>query len=119
MKGLNFKHSILRKLKTEKLKSGIIEKLREIPDLENLKMDIEVSLFICRCIETEVKKEDKIIKKDLFIEIIQSVFNLNRDEILIVEKQIDFLHENNKITKSKIINYICNSVSDWFNRKIL
>lgn len=119
MKGLNFKHSILRKLKTEKLKSSIIEKLREIPDLENLKMDIEVSLFICRCIETEVKKEDKIIKKDLFIEIIQSVFNLNRDEILIVEKQIDFLHENNKITKSKIINYICNSVSDWFNRKIL
>lgn len=119
MKGLNFKHSILRKLKTEKLKSGIIEKLREIPDLENLKMDIEVSLFICRCIETEVKKEDKIIKKDLFIEIIQSIFNLNRDEILIVEKQIDFLHENNKITKSKIINYICNSVSDWFNRKIL
>jgi len=119
MIGLTFKNSINRKLKKEKLKRDIIEKLNQVPDLQNLKMDIELALFICRCIETEVRKEDKIVKKDLFIEIIQSIFNLNRDEILIVEKQLEFLHENNKITKSKIINYVCNSVKDWFNRKIL
>lgn len=119
MQGLTFKNTISRQLKKEKLKKDIIEKLNEIPDLQNLKMDIELALFVCRCIESEVKKEDKIVKKDIFIEIIQSIFNLNRDEILIVEKQLEFLHENNKITKSKIFNYVCNSVSDWFSRKIL
>jgi hypothetical protein len=119
MIGLKFKNSISRKLKREKLKKDIIEKLNQVPDLQNLKMDIELALFVCRCIETEVKKEDKIVKKDLFIEIIQVIFSLNRDEVLVIEKQLEFLHENNKITKSKIINYVCNSVADWFSRKIL
>lgn len=119
MKGLNFKNSISRKLKFEKLKRDIIEKLGEIPDLQNLKLDIEVSLFVCRCIETEVVKSDRIVKKDLFIEILQHVFNLTRDEVVAVEKQLEFLHENNKITKSKIVNYVYNSVKDWLNRKIL
>jgi len=119
MEGLNFKNSISRKLKKETLKKNIIVKLNEVPDLQNLKMDIELALFICRCIESEVKKKDKIDKKDLFIEIIQAIFTLNRDEITVVEKQLEFLHENNKITKSKIVNYIYNSVGDWFSRKIL
>jgi hypothetical protein len=82
-------------------------------------MDIELALFICRCIESEVKKQDKIVKKDLFIDIVQTIFNLNRDEILAVEQQLEFLHENNKITKSKIINYVFNSFSNWVSRKIL
>lgn len=119
MQGLTFKNTISRQLKREKLKKNIIEKLNEIPDLQNLKMDIELALFVCRCIESEVKKDDKIVKKDLFIEIIQGIFTLNRDETSAVEKQLEFLHENNKITKSKIINYIYNSVGDWFSRKIL
>ena len=119
MEGLSFKNTISRQLKREKLKKNIIEKLNEIPDLQNLKMDIELALFVCRCIESEVKKDDKIVKKDLFIEIIQSIFNLNRDETSAVEKQLEFLHENNKITKSKIVKYIINSVSSWFSRKIL
>lgn len=121
MEGLNFKNSISRKLKKEKLKKNIIEKLNEVPDIQNLKMDVELVLFICRCIESEVKKKDKIDKKELLIDIVQSIFNssLNRDDILIIEKQLDFLHENNKITKSKIINYVCNSISGWFSRRIL
>ncbi len=119
MEGLTFKNTISRKLKKEKLKKNIIEKLNEIPDLQNLKMDIELALFVCRCIESEVKKDDKIVKKDLFIDIIQTIFNLNRDEVSSVEKQLEFLHENNKITKSKIINYVFNSISNWVSRKIL
>ena len=121
MDGLNFKNSISRKLKKEKLKQNILQKLNEVPDIQNLKMDIELVLFICRCIESEVKKKDKIDKKELLIDVIQTLFkaSLNRDDILIIEKQLVFLHENNKITKSKIINYICNSIGGWFNRRIL
>jgi len=117
MIGLQFKNSISRKLKRENIKKSIIEKLNEIPNLQNLRMDTELILYICRCIECSVVKSDKIVKKDLFIEILQSIFNLGRDELLIVENQLEFLHENNKITKSKMINYVCNSVSGWFSSK--
>jgi len=120
MIGLKFKNSLALRVKIETIKNSIIEKLKVVPNINDLKLNVELTLFICRCIETEIKKKHKIQKKDLFFEIISSIFsNLTRDDNAILEQQIQFLHDNNSITKSTIKNYIANSLYNWIEKKIL
>ena len=66
MIGLKFKNSLALRVKIETIKTGIVEKLKVIPNINDLKLNVELTLFICRCIETEIKKKHKVEKKQLF-----------------------------------------------------
>jgi hypothetical protein len=120
MIGLKFKNSLATRVKIETIKTGIIEKLKVIPNINDLKLNVELTLFICRCIETEIKKKQGVVKKELFFEIISSIFTtLTRDDTAVLEQQIQFLHDNNSIKQSSLKNYITNSLYSWLERKIL
>lgn len=120
MIGLKFKNSLALRVKIETIKTGIVEKLKVIPNINDLKLNVELTLFICRCIETEIKKKHKVEKKQLFFEIIASIFaNLTRDDNAVLEQQIQFLHDNNSIKQSSLRNYIANSLYTWIEKKIL
>jgi hypothetical protein len=46
-----------------------------------------------------VKKKDKIVKKELAIDIFTDLFNLNDDEKVTLSNNIDFVHSNGTIKK--------------------
>ena len=120
MIGLKFKNSLATRVKIETIKTGIIEKLKVIQNINDLKLNVELTLFICRCIETEIKKKQGVVKKELFFEIISAIFtNLTREDNSVLEQQIQFLHDNNSIKQASLRNYITHSLYSWFERKIL
>ena len=55
------------------LSKGIIAKIQAMPDLNDLKLDLDVILYVCNLIENNIKQnETKIIdKKKIVVDIIQ------------------------------------------------
>ena len=127
MEGLDFK----RKLKTKICKLEIVkrieDKIQAIPNIDSLRLDIELTLFIARCIESELisktpeekEKQWETDKKELLLAILGKIHNLERSEIPHIEGQIEFLLSNGRIVKNSRFKYYFNCFSSWFSRKIL
>ena len=109
------------KLKSKIFKSDlcneIVKRILEFENHLSLRNDPELLKFICDLVENGVKKTDeknKVDKKELVLEIYCKVFSLSENEKKHIGEQIDFLCDNELITKvftvkknSKIfMNYI-------------
>ena len=60
---LEYKHSLNIFFVYNDLVNKIVEKIKEIPNYENLKLDVELTLHICNIIENIITKKDKVDKK--------------------------------------------------------
>ena len=84
------------------IRDAIIVKIQKIPQLQSLKLNVELTLLVCNIIENSINnnsKYHKIDKKQLAVDILQPPFNLNPSEIQQLKDQIDFLYNNNQIVK--------------------
>ena len=73
----------------------IVSKIKEIPDYEKLKSDIELILVICRMIETISTDSDlKLDKLKAIIEIYKKSFDMSTDDHLNLVNVVNFLHQN-------------------------
>ena len=106
------KNKLKQKAFKSELISEIVKKIVEFENHSTLRNDPELLKFVCKMVENGVKKD--IDKKELVLEIYQKVFSLNDTERKNIGEQIDFLCDNNLISKvhsvrknSKIfVNYI-------------
>ncbi len=104
------------------LKSGIIEKINEIPDVQKLRMHPELTSLVCNIVENSIKnngKNHKIDKKQLVVEILSAPFSLNVNEIQYIKDQIDYLYTNRKIKALPILKVVIKSITGWLQRKLL
>ena len=85
----------------QELMNAIVEKITEIKDHLTLKLDNELLIFVCSCIENglKVKKKGEVNKKELCLEIYQKIFSINANEKEQISKSIDFLCDNKMIEK--------------------
>ena len=83
------------------LSKGIIAKVQAMLDLNDLRLDLEVILYVCNLIENNIKQNEtkSIYNKKIVVDIIQTCTPLNSPEILILNKMIEFLHSNHLIQK--------------------
>ena len=111
----------------EKLRGEIIDKIcqkiNSFPNHEKHKNDLELLLMACLVCEHLItnKKNDKyrLNKKDIVIEAFMKCFqSTNNADKELWGKNIEFLHDNDKIKKVKLHNIIFSTMSDWFRRKI-
>ena len=58
-----------------------MKKFKKIPKYNDLKGNPEIVLMVCNCVEDIITKKDGCNKKDIVIEVIKTVFNLNDVEI--------------------------------------
>ena len=103
------------------IRDAIIVKIQKIPQLQSLKLNVELTLLVCNIIENSINnngKYHKIDKKQLAVDILQPPFNLNPSEIQQLKDQIDFLYNNNQIVKLSGFKKTLNSVSGWFKKKV-
>ena len=102
------------------LSKGIIAKIQAMPDLNDLKLDLDVILYVCNIIENNIKQNEtkSIDKKKIVVDIIQKSIPLNPAEILILNKMIEFLHSNHLIQKISKIEKTGSKIFNWALKKI-
>ena len=82
------------------IKDAVIKKIQNIPEIQKLKMNPELTLLVCNIIENSISNNGtthKIDKKQLAVEILTVTFNLTAVEITQLKDQIDFLYNNKKL----------------------
>jgi hypothetical protein len=77
----------------------IVDIVKKIPRYELLKVSHEITQYVACLIENRISKKYHVDKKQLCIQILTEVYDLNDDEKLLIENQIDFLISINKIRK--------------------
>ena len=103
---VEFKHTLASHIEQNKIIDEITQIISQIPNFINLKMDPEVTVYVCNVIEQKIKGEHKknVSKLDLATLILTKVWNLEENELDAVIKQIQFLNNNGgikKVSKSK------------------
>lgn len=127
MEGLDFKRKLKTKICRLEVIKRIEEKISAIPNIDSLRLDTELTLFIARCIESEMtaktpeekEREWAGEKKELLLAILAKIHSLDRNEIPLVEGQIEFLLSNKRIVKNSTFKYFFNCFTSWFSRKVL
>ena len=101
---LNLKHSIHKHVTYNGILRGIVHKLEsEIPELQDLKLNVEITKLVCNLVEDIIKKGNPfgLDKQTLVLEILTKQFDLTPEEQHQVNQQITFLFDNGQIKKSK------------------
>jgi C1A family cysteine protease len=85
--------------------------IQDIPDYEELRLTMQLTKYICNCVESEVlnsdKKCDKLIdKKALVATVLDNVYQFNDEEKLIVSDQIQFLYDTKSIHQIGYMRYL-------------
>jgi hypothetical protein len=74
----------------------VVGKIKEIPEYSQLKSDIELTLIVCKMIETITSDSDlKLDKLQTIIEIYKKSFDMSTDDQLALVNVVNFLHQNN------------------------
>ena len=83
-----------------------------------LKMDDELTLFVCKVVENIVKKKNKIDKKALVLQVLEDLFLLSDTECEIIKLSIEFLFNNGKIKKTSAFKYLKRNGMTWITKKL-
>lgn len=100
-------------IKIQEIKQKVIERLTELKlNDAKFKNNNDVLLLVCNIVEHCVKQK-KIKKKDLVLDIIQTVYSPNAGEKLLIENSIEFLHSNKAIKKLSRWYLFCVSAYEY------
>lgn len=100
----------------ESLKKAMCDELKKIPNLHDLRLSPEITKLICAVIEEvsykskKRKQGGKLNKKTLVIDILNDLFELTEDEQKLVDKDIEFIVDNNLIHRTTL----CEKVFRFF-----
>jgi hypothetical protein len=93
------KKNLLCHVKFQKAVQKIVSYIRQIPDVQKLRINFDLVKRSANLIENFLFKSKSVDKKALLISAFKTVFNLNPAEIIIISDFIDFLHSNGYIKK--------------------
>ena len=118
---VEFKNTVALHIKQNKLVDDVRKVIKEIPNLESLRLDPELTKYICNVIKNTISKEEEkqICKSDLCVTILINLFNLDEKEVDFVSKQIKYLENNKEIKKVAVSKKARRSMWGWVKRKFL
>jgi hypothetical protein len=116
-----FKNTLAAHVKQNKIIDDVCKILSEIPELNRMRLDPELTVYVCNILENLIDKSEKkeISKLDLASTIIAKACNLEASDLDLVIKQIKFLDNNGRIKKASATKKITKSAWEWFKRKVL
>ena len=106
--------------KIAEISKVIIAKITAMPDLPDLKLDLDIILYICTIIENEIKQNQvkSIDKKSLVVSILSKIHPHTAIELSLLNKQIEFLHSNKLINKITKLEKTGSQIFNWALKKI-
>ena len=113
------KNSLALKIKTDVIKTKIIERISKFENLQSYRGNQELLVLICNSIEHLVSKGTKIDKLDLAISICDNLFqnNLTDEEKENIKSTIQFIHQNGFIRKVSYYKLFCVGLVELFKSK--
>ena len=116
-----FKNTLAAHVKQNKIIDDVCKVLGEIPELNRMRLDPELTVYVCNILENLIDKKDKkeINKLNLASMILTKACNLEETELDAIIKQIKFLDNNGRIKKASTTKKITKSAWEWFKRKVL
>jgi len=122
---INPKNSLAKDAKINSLIIKIIQKVSEIPNHNDYKLNMELLKMVCLMVEHAIDNTDKkdklrIDKKDIVFSVYTRLWNgMSPLDLKTLDANIQYLHENGQIIKKGMWSIIKHSICDWCNRKIL
>jgi hypothetical protein len=116
---LKTQNSLRKTEKKNKIRKIVVNRVKQIDNYQSLKDEQEILLFCCNSIENLVKTKYGIDKKELVVEIMTNLFNLNVQEQETLRQTIQFLFDNlliKLVPKTEKLKYF---VISWIKRKFL
>ena len=99
---LKLKNSAKQTVKKAKIKDAIVNQIQTLPDYEkDLKYDVEIIEAVLQAVENKLHNSSNEDKQEFAINILTQLFNLNPDEVTIIEKSITYIYENKIIKKHR------------------
>jgi hypothetical protein len=97
-KMLSLKSVLKTTSKFQEISDIIVELLKQVPDIETLKLNNELILYICNIVEELCKKKYKINKLDLLLAtLIRVIPSITEDEKKLITDIVEFFHANKQI----------------------
>lgn len=122
------KNQLWKDAKVQKVHDHIVEHISNLPsNIRNTehKFNMELLTMVSCMVEHKISnqgKKDKlkIDKKGVVIQVYNSLFGtLKPDELQIISKNIEYLHDNNKIVKYPLWTVAKASIIGWLKKKLL
>jgi hypothetical protein len=112
------RNNLLVDYKYTEAKNQIINRLGELHLCDGkYKNDNQLLNMICELVEHLIVKKDKIVKKDLVVDIYLALFQITDDEKKTLENNINFLWSNAMIKKVSIYKLFKTGIKEWFRKK--
>ena len=107
--------------KIAELSKALVLKIQAFPEINELKLDLDIMLYVCNIIENEVKqnKTKSIDKKALVVSILSKVLPHTPVELALLNKQIEFLHSNHLINKITKLEKTGSQLFKWALNKVI
>ena len=119
---VKFKNNLSKHNIVYSLIEQISEKIKQIPQYEKIRIEIELVKCVCNIIENYVQKnnskqKNKVDKKQLVIDSLNNIFIYSEQERNLVGSLIDFLFNNNQIKKSSFYKLSKNFILSYVKTK--
>jgi hypothetical protein len=105
-------------VKKAEIKDKVIKRLTDLKLADTkYKNSSDILLLICNLVE-HLSRDKKLSKKEIVMDIVDTLFNLTPEEHLIINDNIEFLHSNHAIKKlSRFYLFCCSAYEYLFKSK--
>ena len=119
---VGFKNSLKKHNIVYSLIEQVSEKIKQIPQHEKLRVEIELVKNVCLIVENMVSKKNKkskqpIDKKQLVVDALTAVFSYSEQEKGLIISLIDFLFNNDQIKRLPYYKLAKNLFISFVNQK--
>ena len=109
---VNYKHALATHVKQKTTIQDIIQKVLTIPDISNLKLDIEIIRYVANVIENAFLNESFKNKKSFIIQVLSAVHPMDECELKLLSSSIG------KVKKQSVLKYISKTPYNWIIKKL-
>jgi hypothetical protein len=102
---VDFTKNIKINKKKNDIQNILAQKIFSLNNYQTLKFSPDLILYLMNQLELLVNKSDGINKKEVILDILKIVFNLNEPELKLADDLIEFIHSNKLVIKRGIFRF--------------